>query len=148
MKRYEQPIKTAPRDNAGLIGKAQAPHIERRGYQLRFGLQPRVKVRPGRLCSFVPVRVLLHKNSSRDLPTAILVQLNLIAPPYRPIHRCMKPSVSVCMKLTSAFSSSSESPSRPTNLVFMLSVDSGRGQHVVPSPASLVPQRRRTSRVL
>jgi hypothetical protein len=31
-KRYEQPIKTAPRDNAGLIGKAQAPHIKRRGY--------------------------------------------------------------------------------------------------------------------
>src|SRR5439155_13853765 len=40
----------------------------------------------------------------------------------------MKPSVSVCMKLTSAFSSSSESPSRPMNLVFMLSVDSGAGQ--------------------
>jgi hypothetical protein len=33
MKRYEQPIKMAPRDNAGLIGKAQAPHIERRGYK-------------------------------------------------------------------------------------------------------------------
>ena len=65
-----------------------------------------------------------------------------------PFYCCMKPSVSVCMKLTSAFSSSSESPSRPTNLVFMLSVDSGAGQHVVPSPASLVPQRRRTSRVL
>jgi hypothetical protein len=65
-----------------------------------------------------------------------------------PLHRCMKPSVSVCMKLTSAFSSSSESPSRPTNLVFMLSVDSGRGQHVVPSPGSLVAQRCRTSRVL
>ena len=65
-----------------------------------------------------------------------------------PFHRCMKPSVSVCMKLTSAFSSSSESPSRPTNFVFMLSVDSGGGQHVVPSPASLVPQRCRTSRVL
>ena len=65
-----------------------------------------------------------------------------------PFHRCVKPSVSVCMKLTSAFSSSSESPSRPTNLVFMLSVDSGGGQHVVPSPGSLVPQRRRTSRVL
>jgi hypothetical protein len=32
MKRYEQPIKMAPRDNAGLIGKAQAPHTERRGY--------------------------------------------------------------------------------------------------------------------
>jgi hypothetical protein len=32
MKRYEQPIKMAPRDNAGQIGKAQAPHIERRGY--------------------------------------------------------------------------------------------------------------------
>ncbi len=63
-------------------------------------------------------------------------------------HRGMKPSVSVCMKLTSAFSSSSESPSRPTNLVFMLSVDSGAGQHVVPSPGLLGPQRRRTSRVL
>ena len=34
MKRYEQPIKMAPRSNAGLIGKAQAPHIERRGYLL------------------------------------------------------------------------------------------------------------------
>jgi hypothetical protein len=33
MKRYEQPIKMAPHVNAGLIGKAQAPHIERRGYQ-------------------------------------------------------------------------------------------------------------------
>jgi len=32
MKRYEQPIMTAPRANAGLIGKAQAPHIQRRGY--------------------------------------------------------------------------------------------------------------------
>ena len=31
MKRYEQPIKMAPQDNADLIGKAQAPHIERRG---------------------------------------------------------------------------------------------------------------------
>jgi hypothetical protein len=31
MKRYVQPIKMAPRDNAGLTGKAQAPHIERRG---------------------------------------------------------------------------------------------------------------------
>jgi hypothetical protein len=52
------------------------------------------------------------------------------------------------MKPTSSFSSSSESPSLPTNLVFMLSVDSGGGQHVVPSPASLAPQRRRASRVL
>jgi hypothetical protein len=33
MKRYEQPIKMAPHVTAGLIGKAQAPHIERRGYQ-------------------------------------------------------------------------------------------------------------------
>ena len=65
-----------------------------------------------------------------------------------PFHRCMKPSVSVCIKLTNVFSSSSERPSRPTNLLFMLSVDSGAGQHVVPSPGSLVPQRRRTSRVL
>jgi hypothetical protein len=65
-----------------------------------------------------------------------------------PFHRCMKPSVSVCMKLTSAFSSSSESPSRPMNLVFILSVDSGAGQHVVPSPGSSRLQRRRTSRVL
>src|SRR6266536_5911532 len=32
MKRYEQPIMMAPRANAGLIGKAQAPNIERRGY--------------------------------------------------------------------------------------------------------------------
>jgi hypothetical protein len=31
MKRYEQPIKMAPHVSAGLIGKAQAPHIERRG---------------------------------------------------------------------------------------------------------------------
>jgi hypothetical protein len=69
--------------------------------------------------------------------------------PFRsPIHRCMKPSVSVCMKLTSWPSSSSESPNRPTNLVFMLLVDSGPGQHVVPSPGSFVAQRRRVSRVL
>jgi hypothetical protein len=48
MKRYEQPIKMAPRVSAGLIGKAQAPHIERRGYQkneLRSGLRPKGKVR-------------------------------------------------------------------------------------------------------
>jgi hypothetical protein len=54
MKRYEQPIKMAPRDSAGLIGKAQAPHIERRGYQnlsrLRSGLRPNGKVRPERVC--------------------------------------------------------------------------------------------------
>jgi len=65
-----------------------------------------------------------------------------------PFHRCINPSVSACMKLTSAFSSSSESPSRPMNFVFMLSVDSGAGQHVVPSPGSLGPQRANTSRVL
>ena len=49
MKRYEQPIKMAPHVNAGLIGKAQAPHIERRGYpnsiELRSGLRPKGKVR-------------------------------------------------------------------------------------------------------
>src|SRR6478672_9412268 len=57
-KRYEQPIKMAPRDNAGLIEKAQAPHIERRGYsshrtmELRSGLRPKGKARPERVCSF------------------------------------------------------------------------------------------------
>jgi hypothetical protein len=61
MKRYEQPIMMAPRDNAGLIGKAQAPHIERRGYwesierwELRSGLRPKSKVRSERVCSFGP----------------------------------------------------------------------------------------------
>ncbi len=53
MKRYEQPIKMAPRVNAGLIGKAQAPHIKRRGYpnsvELRSGLRPKGKVRPERV---------------------------------------------------------------------------------------------------
>jgi hypothetical protein len=63
-------------------------------------------------------------------------------------HRCENPSVSVCMKLTSAFSSSSERPRRPMNLVFMLAVDSGAGQHVMPSPGSFTLQRGRTSRVL
>ena len=63
-------------------------------------------------------------------------------------HRCIKPSVSVCMKFTSAFSSSSERPSRPMNLVFMFLVDFGAGQHVMPSPGSFGRQRGRTSRVL
>jgi len=56
MKRYEQPIMMAPRNNAGLIGKAQAPHIERRGYhrthrtvELRPGLRPKGKERSGRV---------------------------------------------------------------------------------------------------
>ena len=68
MKRYEQPIKMAPHDNAGLIGKAQAPHIERRGYrtsyrmmELRSGLRPKGKVRPERVCSFCE-----HRNQWRD----------------------------------------------------------------------------------
>ena len=34
-------------DNPGLIGKAEAPHIERRGYQLRGGLQPNGKYAAG-----------------------------------------------------------------------------------------------------
>src|SRR5260221_415903 len=55
---------------------------------------------------------------------------------------------SVCMKLTSASSSASKRPSRPTRFVFMLSVDSGAGQHAVPSPGSLGWQRGRASRVL
>src|SRR6516162_7642690 len=66
-------------------------------------------------------------------------------------YRCSrdrKPSVRVCMKLTSASSSASERPSRPMRFVFMLSVDSGAGQHVVPSPGSLAWQRGSTSRVL
>ena len=54
----------------------------------------------------------------------------------------MKPSVSVCMKLTIASSSASERPRRPTQLVLMLSVNSGAGQHVVPSPESLAPATR------
>src|ERR1700730_10240661 len=56
-----------------------------------------------------------------------------------PAHcsRCMYPSVSVCMKLTDASSSSPESPNRPANLLLMLSVDYGAGQHEVPSPGSL-----------
>src|SRR5262249_54872398 len=62
--------------------------------------------------------------------------------------RDRKPSVSVCMKLTSASSSASERPSRPMRFVFMLAVDSGAGQHVVPSPGSLGWQRGRASRVL
>ncbi len=66
-------------------------------------------------------------------------------------YRCSrdrKPSVSVCMKLTSASSSASDRPSRPMRFVFMLAVDSGAGQHVVPSPGSLGWQRGWTSRVL
>ena len=60
----------------------------------------------------------------------------------------MKPSLSVCMKLTIASSSASVRPRFPTWFLFMLSVDSGAGQHVVPSPASWGWQRGRTSRVL
>jgi hypothetical protein len=52
------------------------------------------------------------------------------------------------MKLTNAFSSSSDKPSRPTRFVFKLSVASGAGQHVMPSPGSLGEQRAKTSRVL
>jgi hypothetical protein len=43
-----------------------------------------------------------------------------------------QPSLIVCRKLTIASSSASERPSRPTRFVFMLAVDSGAGQHVVP----------------
>src|SRR5262249_29111698 len=62
--------------------------------------------------------------------------------------RARKPSVSVCMKLTSASSSASERPSRPMRFVFMLSVDSGAGQHAVPSPGSFGWQPGRTSRAV
>jgi hypothetical protein len=128
MKRYEQPIKMAPRDDAGLIGKARPRTLNVVDkIELRSGLRPK-----GRAAAGAPM---LQKQHTASAGTD-------------QFHRCMKPSVSVCMKLTSAFSSSSGSPSRPTNLVFMLSADSGGGQHVVPSPGSLVPQRRRTSRVL
>src|SRR5438270_5866859 len=48
----------------------------------------------------------------------------------------VKPSDSVCMKLTSASSSASDRPRLPTWFLFMLSADSGGGQHVVPSPGS------------
>jgi L-lactate dehydrogenase len=77
---------------------------------------------------------------------------DLAAPPilsHRNLnYRGMKPSVSVCMKATSASSSASVSPNRPICFVFRFSVDSGAGQHVVPSPGSLGSQRGRTSRVL
>src|SRR6267378_4282766 len=59
-----------------------------------------------------------------------------------------KPSVSVCMKRTSASSSASDRPKRRTLLVFILAVDSGAGQQVVPSPGSWGWQRGSTSRVL
>ncbi len=90
----------------------------------------------------------LHHRTPAIVDVRAVAARGAAGPPGGPFHRCMKPSVRVCMKLTSASSSSSESPSRPTNLVFILSVDSGTGQHVVPSPGSLGPQRRRTSRVL
>src|SRR6266851_5828359 len=70
------------------------------------------------------------------------------APPAYCCSRGIKPSVSVCMKTTSASSSASDRPRFPTLLLFMLSVDSGAGQHVVPSPASWGLHRGRTSRVL
>jgi hypothetical protein len=54
---------------------------------------------------------------------------------------CMKPSVSVCMKATSASSSASDRPRRPIRFVFILAVDSGAGQQVVPSPESFGGQR-------
>ena len=43
-----------------------------------------------------------------------------------------QPSLIVCRKLTIASSSASGRPSRPTRFVFMLAVDSGAGQHVLP----------------
>ena len=85
-----------------------------------------------------------------------LAELIAIEPESGPLKRGstyywltgMNPSVSVCMKLTIASSSASDRPRRPTRLVFMLSVDSGAGQHVVPSLTSWGWQRGRTSRVL
>src|SRR6266481_8754754 len=71
-----------------------------------------------------------------------------MAPSAYGCSRGRKPSVSVCMKTTSASSSASDRPRFPTLLLFMLSVDSGAGQHVVPSPASWGLHRGRTSRVL
>src|ERR1700726_2584354 len=62
--------------------------------------------------------------------------------------RGIKPSVSVCMKLTIASSSSSARPGRPALLVLMFGVDSGAGQQVVPSPGSWGWQRGSVSRVL
>ena len=58
------------------------------------------------------------------------------------------PSVSVCMKATNASSSWPVKPRLPVLLVFMFSVVSGAGQHVVPSRGSCGPQRGSTSRVL
>jgi hypothetical protein len=83
-----------------------------------------------------------------DFPSPDRPEQNPVELPDCTCQRGMKPSVSVCMKATSASSSASDKPSRPMNLVFMLSVDSGAGQHVVPSPGSLGLQRGRTSRVL
>src|ERR1700680_2447058 len=62
--------------------------------------------------------------------------------------RGIEPSVSACIKATSASSSASDRPRCPTLLLFILSVDSGAGQHVVHSPASWGLHRGRTSRVL
>src|SRR6266446_557453 len=48
MKRYEQLIKMAPHDNAGLIGKAQAPHVKRRGYPNNKNSVPACRRKTGR----------------------------------------------------------------------------------------------------
>jgi hypothetical protein len=78
--------------------------------------------------------------AARTLPLALMA---LAAIDQRPPS-----SVSVCMKRTSAYSSASDRPRRPTLLVFILAVDSGAGQQVVPSPESWGWQRGSTSRVL
>jgi len=46
--------RAALRETAGPIGKAQAPHIERRGYknELRSGWPPKVMARSERVCCF------------------------------------------------------------------------------------------------
>jgi hypothetical protein len=84
MKRYVQLIKMAPHDNAGLIGKAQAPHIKRRGQKikLRFGSQFTTKAAAGaRLFIWARVGLIFGKDSSRiwQRPIAILLQFNFIA---------------------------------------------------------------------
>jgi hypothetical protein len=82
-----------------------------------------------------PNKVDIYLRAERD---AFIADKNATRAPgnHRSDWTGTNPSLSVCMKLTTASSSASDRFSRPTRLVFMLAVDSGAGQHVVPSPAS------------
>ena len=160
-------------DKPDAPGVLLTPHIRRalmRNSEPREGHSERVPAVPpalepivsrrslavmlGGLSLLRPLSICPHSSISsaiftQQLADAIISVWELDLPlgsDYR--SRGMEPSVSACIKATSASSSASDRPRCPTLLVFMLSVDSGAGQHVAPSPASWGLHRGRTSRVL